>query len=169
LSQYTKLQRTWANHTRDLHAVGCRVADVPLEPFDWVPEARRRLAHFDIPLSVDHGDFWPSNVFVTRARSTIIDWTDAAIGHPFFSLLPMRLAFGFDRRRSGLDCLRDAYLEPWAEGSDLKAAFDVAQPLAALYYAAKLRALQPHNQWWLSRFVPWLFDIANREAASLVW
>jgi aminoglycoside phosphotransferase (APT) family kinase protein len=136
---------------------------------DWADEAWRRLSAYEIPSTIDHGDFWPSNVFVTRTSGRIIDWTDATITHPFFSLAPMRLAFGFDRRRAGLEQLKAAYLEPWGGAARLGLAFDFAQPLAALYYAAKLQALPPHEQWWLRRFVPWLQQIANDEAARLVW
>jgi hypothetical protein len=81
----------------------------------------------------------------------------------------MRLAFGFDPRRSGLQSLKDAYLEPWGNSINLRQAFDLAQPLAALYYAAKLQALPEHDQWWLPRFVPWLVEVANKEADSLGW
>jgi len=166
---YAELQRTWASRMAELRAVGCRDTNLPLHEFAWVEEAQRRLDHYELPRTIDHGDFWPSNVFVTRARGKIIDWTDAGIGHPFFSLVPMRLAYGFDRRRSNVQRLREAYLEPWGGARKLAAAFDLAQPLGALYYAAKIEALQAHNQWWLPRFVPWLEEIANREAASLVW
>jgi len=44
-----------------------------------------------------------------------------------------------------------------------------AAATSIFHYAAKIEALQAHNQWWLPRFVPWLEEIANREAASLVW
>ena len=166
---YAELQRTWVSRTTELRAVGCRATSLPLHNFEWVQEVQRKLDDYELPRTIDHGDFWPSNVFVTRTRGKIIDWTDAAIGHPFFSLVPMRLAYGFDRRRSNVGRLREAYLEPWGGARKLAAAFDLAQPLGALYYAAKIEALQSHNQWWLPRFVPWLEEIANREAASLVW
>jgi Phosphotransferase enzyme family len=168
VSAYAELQRAWSTRTAELRALGCTDTWPPLDTV-WAAEAWRRLNAYDIPNTIDHGDFWPSNVFVTRTRSRIIDWTDASIAHPFFSLLPMRLAFGFDRRRSGLEHLRTAYLEPWGGVTTLGPAFDLAQPLAALHYAAKLEHLPPHGQWWLHRFVPWLQQIAQDEAARLVW
>ncbi len=177
VAAYADLQRAWSRRTEELRALGCRqttlaqLYDQALalgEP-PWLAEAIHRLQTYDIPTTLDHGDFWPSNVFVTRANTRVIDWTDAAINHPFFSLVPMRLAFGFNPRRSDPQTLKQAYLERWGNPTRLSTAFDLAQPLAALYYAAKLQALQPHEQWWLPRFVPWLVEIANTEAARLVW
>ena len=56
-----------------------------------------------------------------------------------------------------------------ANSEALRRAFDVAQLFAAVDYATKLEALPAHDQWWLWRFVPWLIEAAQREAASLLW
>ena len=79
-------------------------------------------------------------------RPRVLDWGDASVAHPFFSLVvtfdylrddPSGLAAGdlwFER-------LRDAYLEPW--GAGLVRLFDVAQCVARV--ARALSWLRHHE------------------------
>jgi hypothetical protein len=135
VAAYAELQLAMIPRVAELRAVGCRQIGEPA---------------FGLPLTLEHGDFWPSNVIGSR----VIDWTDAAIAHPFFSLVPMRVAWGFRRRRVSFDRLRDAYLEPWTAlhpPTALREAFELAQPLALRYFKDRIDSLPPHDQWWLSR------------------
>ncbi len=50
-------------------------------------DACRRLQTGPVPLSLDHGDFWPGNIYTSSEKVTLFDWSDAAITHPFFSLV----------------------------------------------------------------------------------
>ncbi|WP_165498515.1 phosphotransferase family protein [Streptomonospora litoralis] len=141
LGAYSEMQRTLAEHARDLVAL-----DVP----DLRPAALGRLldgfladpglnaalgegadllmrhrSAFDadckalddsgVPPSLDHSDLHVGNAFVLDGRYRFADWGDAAVAHPFFSLLvPLRIAvrdLGADSRTE--QRLRDAYLEPW--------------------------------------------------------
>jgi hypothetical protein len=132
-----------------------------------VPLLCEALAELDLPLSIDHGDLWPSNVFVRRRECRIIDWTDASIAHPFLSLLPLQVGLHFDPRRvrvpGAAERLRDAYLQPWTAVRPLPQlvdAFELSRPLAALHYAVKGAELPPHDQWWLHRMAPWFVRMA---------
>jgi hypothetical protein len=75
------------------------------------------LADAGIGASVQHDDLHMNNVYVKDGRLRILDWGDASIAHPFFSLFE---TFRFLVEINGLapddpwfSRLRDAYLEPW--------------------------------------------------------
>ena len=98
-----------------------------------------RLAGFDVPKSIHHGDSHDANIFTRRRRLRLLRLGDSSAAHPFFSL---RTAFvvieylqGYQEGSPELDRLRDIYLEPWLQyGSqaELVAAFDLAACLSPL-------------------------------------
>ena len=49
-----------------------------------------------LPLTLEHGDLWVSNIYVGDAEPQFIDWTDASISHPFLSLGPLLRSVGWD-------------------------------------------------------------------------
>ena len=86
------------------------------------------LARAPIPSTVQHDDLHMGNVYVRGDQVLVLDWGDASIAHPFWSLV---VTFRFLEEQNGLapgdpwfDRLRDAYLEPW--GSGLGDVFDLA-------------------------------------------
>jgi hypothetical protein len=72
-----------------------------------------------IPATVEHGDLHDGNVFVDAAgRVSVIDWGDAAIGHPFLSLqavLWLGMGLNWERGDVRLDAVRDVYLAEWGD------------------------------------------------------
>jgi len=82
--------------------------------------AAHRLGTLRLPTSMDHGDFWAGQIVVGRTNPVFIDWSDASISHPFFSMAffsddeEMRpiwgcspgLAADAGRVPRALDCLR---------------------------------------------------------------
>jgi hypothetical protein len=94
------------------------------------------LVRYGIPASLEHGDFWAGQVIVQDDRYVFIDWSDASVSHPFFSLL-----FLHDDDAPLPDVverLRNAYLEPWRayEPMDkLIEAYELARQIAPLHYA----------------------------------
>lgn len=158
LPLYAELQRGEAAHAAehlehgvpDLRVAGLPAAyeellahDLPLEP-----DERRRLVAFGprfaelcaelaedgLPASVQHDDLHIGNVYFDRGRPKILDWGDASIAHPFFSLVvTFRFLEESTRMRPGdtwFARLRDAYLEPW--GADLRDRFDLALRVGAV-------------------------------------
>jgi hypothetical protein len=69
-----------------------------------VEERLARLAASPLPATVEHNDLHDGNVFSRDGRARILDWGDAALAHPFFTLTV--------EEDPGA---RHAYLEPWAE------------------------------------------------------
>ncbi len=104
--------------------------DLPLEPAEklrlagFAPRFAQlctELAARGIPDSIQHDDLHLANLFEDAAgRLRVLDWGDASVGHPFFSLV---VTFRFLASFNGLapddpwfSRLRDAYLEPWGSG-----------------------------------------------------
>jgi len=67
-----------------------------------VEERLARLAASPIPPTVDHNDLHDGNVFSRDGRSRILDWGDASLAHPLFTLT-------VEEDPSA----RAAYLAPW--------------------------------------------------------
>lgn len=81
------------------------------------------VASYSIAETVQHDDLHDAQVFVKDGRLLLMDWGDACISHPFFSLsvtLEGQLAWGLDDVEDSVDTapFRDAYLAPFAERYD---------------------------------------------------
>jgi hypothetical protein len=88
----------------------------------------------DIEATVQHDDLHMNNVFVKDDVLRVLDWGDASISHPFFSLFET-FRFLVEMNHLGSDDLwfarlRDAYLEPWGPGH--VESFELAQRIAGL-------------------------------------
>lgn len=117
--------------------------DLPLEPGELAAARRLRpriearvdeLMSAPLRDTIDHADLHHRSVFIRDGRMRILDWGDASVSHPFFSLA---VTFHWLREVNGLTPedpwfarLRDAYLEPW--GSGLVPVFETAQRLGKL-------------------------------------
>ena len=118
-----------------------------------VPELAAAAVALDggpLPLALDHGDLWPSNVLVGPAGCAFVDWEDARVAHPFLSLFQLITGAHLDRRFADHDAaaarIRDAYLDgwsAWAGRAELAGAFDAAHDVAAVAVAASYRAYPP--------------------------
>jgi Phosphotransferase enzyme family len=99
-----------------------------------VREMCDELAGYGLAETIQHDDFHDGQVFVRDGRYLLLDWGDACVSHPFFTLsvtLEGQLAWGLDDIQDSVDVrpFRDAYLEPftlYAEGADLDAACTTA-------------------------------------------
>lgn len=157
LPLYAGLQRDVAGDADDLVSLGVpdlRLATLAskverfLETVDVPPDERRRLAAalpriddmcaelagYGVPETIQHDDLHDGQVFARDGRYRFLDWGDACVSHPFFTLsvtLEGQLAWGLDDVQGSVDVrpFRDAYLTPYArdfEQQGLVAASDVA-------------------------------------------
>jgi hypothetical protein len=134
--------------------------------------ACRRLIEGPIPLSLDHGDFWPGNMFADDNSVTLFDWSDAAITHPFFSLVMARdeIAESLKASPETVEEVVTAYLAEWqafASLDELRSIFDDAMLVApihlglmyrdvylpAMEFVDELDRMTPHFMRWLARKV----------------
>ena len=91
------------------------------------------LAAYDIDETLQHDDLHDGQVFVRDGRTLLMDWGDACISHPFFSLsvaLEGVVAWGLDDEEASVDIApyRDAYLVAFGDRyeADLISAVDIA-------------------------------------------
>lgn len=112
--------------TADLASIGPRIRD-------WCEE----LESVGIPDTVQHDDLHMNNVYVKGSVLRVLDWGDASISHPFFSLFEtFRFLVEVNRLSPGdqwFARLRDAYLEPWGPGH--RATFDLAMRIGGAAHA----------------------------------
>ena len=95
------------------------------------------LAESGIPYSIQHDDLHFGNVFDDGTTMRVLDWGDASVAHPFFSLV---VTFQFLEEVSKLQPgdpwfgrLGTAYLEPW--GSGYETVLDIALRVGSMTYA----------------------------------
>ncbi len=102
------------------------------------------LADFDIPESLNHGDFHDGNVLVRDERITFFDWGDASLTHPFVSLrtlfVSVEMALDLDDYSLTAEMvdLLYRYLEPWqkfASKDALLDAYSLSRPVASIVKA----------------------------------
>ena len=98
-----------------------------------VRELADELAAYGLPELLQHDDLHDGQVFVREGRHLLMDWGDACISHPFFTLsvtLEGVIAWGLDDEENSEDVApyRDAYLKPFSEryAGDLVAAATTA-------------------------------------------
>ncbi|HLO16088.1 MAG TPA: phosphotransferase [Anaerolineales bacterium] len=99
------------------------------------------LAAFEIPESLNHGDFHDGNILLRDGRITFFDWGDANLTHPFVSLrtffvsieISLKLDdFSFTPEMAGL---LERYLEPWQQFASQEAlltAYRLSRPVASV-------------------------------------
>jgi phosphotransferase family enzyme len=99
----------------------------------------RELESYALPETIQHDDFHDGQIFVRDGRYVFLDWGDACVSHPFFSLVVTLavLAYRLDLEHEApeLDRFRDEYLEPWTRfrpRAELAQAYPIAYRLGVL-------------------------------------
>jgi Ser/Thr protein kinase RdoA (MazF antagonist) len=129
------------------------------------PELRRRcqrLATSGIPLTLEHGDLWPSNILVEGDACRIIDWEDIAIGHPFLGLAPFIVGLGLFQpalsSRATVERVERAYLAGFRSSGPIERlleALRLASPLGFMDMAVRYRRQRPS----IVQVHPWMRDL----------
>lgn len=118
------------------------------------------LAACSIPDSLEHGDLWPGNIICDATACAVIDWEDALVAHPFFSLAPLTaglMSTGLGNAENAVR-LEQAYakgFESIASPKRLQRAIDLALPLCFFDMAARYRRQHPS----IVRQHPWMRDL----------
>jgi hypothetical protein len=131
LPLYAELQRSETAHVEE--HLACAVPDRRLEtlpaqfetlaarglvPAAAAPRFAALCAELDargIAPTIQHDDLHAANVYARDGRLAVLDWGDACVSHPFFSLVA---TMHNEADRVPFARLRDAYLEPW--GGDVE-------------------------------------------------
>nr|WP_158263721.1 phosphotransferase [Deinococcus arcticus] len=130
-----------------------------------------QLAACGVPDTLEHGDFWPTNVAVRGDQAVFFDFSDATITHPFFSLRLFLAELGtfLPEQPQARDRIVEAYLSAWAGVSTpalLRRAYELSRPVAAfhaalLYVGHILPALEA--QWEMENMAVWALHDLLRE------
>ena len=129
----------------DRYAALVEADDVEQRFRDAVPRVREmaeELASYGVTETLQHDDLHDGQVFVKDGRQLILDWGDAVISHPFFTLsvtLEGVVAWGLDDVENAvvLDPLIDRYLHRYdPDRPELKAAIPLALRLGWVCRAA---------------------------------
>ena len=97
-----------------------------------VVELSDELGSYGLPETIQHDDFHDGQVYLRDGGYLLLDWGDACVSHPFFTLsvtLEGGIAWGLDDVHDSVDSapFRDAYLLPFArDGADLVHACSLA-------------------------------------------
>ena len=165
LRRFAELQRRTSELTHELLAEGCLdrrldVLETQVDPLvndpeavarltaeevaelrrlaPWLKEVCRRLAAFELPSTLVHGDLHMLNVARLDRELVYFDWTDACIAHPFIDLLCLTWEKDETRRAA----LLEAYLEPWQgveTAERLQEAVALASVVIPLHHAVSYR------------------------------
>ena len=121
LLTFAGAKSTTIDELRALRALEPRVREWCLELAGTVPE------------TIQHDDLHDGQVFLKDGAARILDWGDANVSHPFFSLVVFErsLMYGFELppKAPELMRLRDEYLEPFTEVVT-RARIDACLPVA---------------------------------------
>jgi hypothetical protein len=110
---------------------------------DGLPRRLAALATTGLPDTLVHGDLHPGNARGAGGRFTVLDWGDAAIGHPALDFL--RLHDWVPRTDRGPATAQ--WAADWARlvpGSDARRAAELARPWLQLMGAATYRRFLDH-------------------------
>jgi predicted small integral membrane protein len=118
-----------------------------------VEELCDELAGFRLPETIQHDDFHDGQIYVRDGRYLLLDWGDACVTHPFFTLsvtLEGMLAWGLDDVEGSVDTTpyRNAYLTAFATYGDrsaLEAAATIALRLGWVCRAVNSRLGNPEG------------------------
>jgi len=115
----------------------------------FVPQFKKmcvRLADYGIPESLNHDDFHDGNIFLQNGHIIFTDWGDAAITHPFLTLVVMlrgvENSLDVPPDAPQVQALRERYLNLWIEyGSlaELKQAAILAEQIGCVNRALTWR------------------------------
>jgi len=101
----------------------------------------QQLAAYEIPETLNHGDFHDGNVLLKDGRITFFDWGDGDITHPFVSLrtffVSVEISLELEDYSFTPDMaeLLDLYLEPFqkfASKADLLQAYQLSKPVSSI-------------------------------------
>ena len=106
------------------------------------------LAGYGIAETIQHDDLHDGAVYVRDGRYAILDWGDACVSHPFFSMsvtLEGVISWGREDVQNSVDTgpYRDAYLAPFASGRDMSGLLEAFE--LALRLGWVCRAVNAHT------------------------
>ena len=143
---------------------------------DHIYGALLQIQELPIPEGLGHLDLNPGNVIVSPTSCRFLDWTEAYVGHPFYSFEHLLEHFRRAVQRSWESeaQLKAAYAGPWRKffaSADIARGMALAPLLAVFAYAAGYDAWKNKQQLLDPKVAGYLRSLARRlkhEADQLV-
>lgn len=128
-----------------------------------LPRIKALIAELDsyaLPATIVHGDFHVWNTVVQDGRIVFFDWTDAAVGHPFFDMAlffeALHQAEAFAEQPEAVARLREVYLQAWSAFAPmdvLRKALPLGEMVGMVHQAVNYRhlllSIEPAERWTL--------------------
>jgi hypothetical protein len=119
-----------------------------------VPEVERvcaQLAAAPIPETINNDDFTDGSIFVRGGSYRFLDWDDACVSHPFFTLTVaqrvIEIRHGLPARSAEIARVRDAYLEPFTRFASRVELEELVAPARRIGQICRV-ALRADNPFW---------------------
>jgi len=100
------------------------------------------LSTYKIPETIEHGDFHDNNILLKDHNLSICDWGEAAISHPFFSLISflecIKWHHNINETSDKYHEIQDTFLKEWLSFESkerLLEAFNLSRRLGPIKYA----------------------------------
>ena len=169
LPRYAELQRTEAAYVEEHRSAGVpdlrtielppRYEELVQQPLPLDDDEHAWLRRFGttfaelceqllLPPTIQHDDLHMNNVYDGGGHLRVLDWGDASIGHPYFSLFEtfrfLEEVAHLSPRSDWLRRLTDVYLEAWPrdERDDFETALTVAGFAHAIAWLRQRRHLE---------------------------
>ncbi|PSL43248.1 phosphotransferase family enzyme [Salsuginibacillus halophilus] len=94
------------------------------------------LKSTNVPLALEHGDFFGGNIIVQDGKSVIYDWSDCCLSHPFLSVVTFLEEVEQFFSKAAALALLDEYLEQWnmfASKEALAKEYELIKSIAPAY------------------------------------
>ncbi|SDW98416.1 aminoglycoside phosphotransferase family protein [Paenibacillus sp. CF384] len=110
-----------------------------------ITEMCLKLSEYKVPSTLLHGDLNLGNVTSANDRLSLIDWTDASVGHPFMDMFLI-----FDESDVTLRTqLRDVYLAMWSDFEPehrLLELWSLCEVIHAIHHAISYQSILHHTE-----------------------
>ncbi|GEL78020.1 aminoglycoside phosphotransferase family protein [Tenuibacillus multivorans] len=103
-----------------------------------------QLQHSNIPLALEHGDFFGGNIIIHQDGPVIYDWSDSTLSHPFLSVMVLLEEVEHLFSKEAAKRLLDEYLEYWCEFDSKDRLYDEYKLLKTISPAYYLTVYQTY-------------------------
>ncbi len=198
LPLYAELQIEVASDAEELVAVGTfdrraavlpgiyeRLVERPAEgqtPEEYtalhvlVPEVERvcaQLAAVPVPETINNDDLTDGSIFVGDGSYRFLDWGDACVSHPFFTLTVtqrvIEIRHGLSVRSREIARVRDAYLEPFTRFASRAELEELVEPARRIGQICRVALRAENPSWEDPGGLAWVFRLLLDPEAWRRW
>jgi Phosphotransferase enzyme family len=141
-----------------------------------VPEVERvcaQLATAPTPETINNDDFTDGSIFVRGGSYRFLDWGDACVSHPFFTLTVtqrvIEMRHGLPVGSAEIALVRDAYLEPFTRFASRAELDDLVEPARRIGQICRVALRAENPSWEDPGELAWVFRLLLDPEAWRRW